>query len=83
MQTYEYKGCVMAVQADGSGLPEVGYDMPMVGRSGLPEVLLPNMTVTADENHPYVKRLVARAMLVGKSERPPQLIPIPRETMPA
>ena len=68
MQTYEYKGCVMAVQADGSGLPEV---------------LLPNMTVTADENHPYVKRLVARAMLVGKSERPPQLIPIPRETMPA
>ena len=36
MQTYEYKGCVMAVQEDGSGLPEVGYDMSMVGRSGLP-----------------------------------------------
>lgn len=70
MQTYEYKGCVMAVQEDGSGLPEVGYDMSMVGRSGLPEVLLPNMTVTANENHPYVKRLVARAMLVGKQEPP-------------
>lgn len=54
MQTYEYKGCVMAVQAQNSGLPDV---------------LLPSATVTADPNHPYVQRLVARGLLVkvGKS----------------
>ncbi len=51
MRTYVYKGCVMAVQADGSGLPAV---------------LLPNATVITNENHPYVKRLVAKGLLVGK-----------------
>lgn len=55
MESYIYKGCVTSVQADGSGLPAV---------------LLPNATVTADPNHAYVKRLVARAMLVGKQEPP-------------
>lgn len=49
MESYIYKGCVTSVQADGSGLPAV---------------LLPNATVTADPNHAYVKRLVARGLLV-------------------
>lgn len=53
MESYIYKGCVTSVQADGSGLPAV---------------LLPNATVTADPNHAYVKRLLARGLLVGKSQ---------------
>lgn len=48
MQKYVYNGCVMAALATDSGLPDV---------------LLPNATVTAYENHPYVKRLVARGLL--------------------
>lgn len=52
MENYQYVGCVMAIQAENSGLPEV---------------LLPNATVQADPEHPYVKRLVARGLLVGKS----------------
>lgn len=57
MQDFVYSGCVMAVEAVGSGLPEV---------------LLPNATVTADPEHPYVKRLVARGVLqdTGKSQPP-------------
>lgn len=53
MENYTYTGCVTTVQAEGSGLPAV---------------LLPNATVTADPNHPYVKRLVARGLLVKKSQ---------------
>lgn len=49
MENYTYTGCVTAVQAQNSGLPDV---------------LLPNATVTADPNHAYVKQLVARGLLV-------------------
>ena len=47
-----YNGCVMAVQAENSGLPAM---------------LLPNATVQADPNHPYVKRLVAKNLLSQQS----------------
>ncbi len=69
MENYQYVGCVMAVQAENSGLPAM---------------LLPNATVQADPEHPYVKRLVARKLLVEMPSacQPTSLSFIPQVTLP-
>lgn len=60
MENYVYNGCVMAVQAENSGLPAM---------------LLPNATVQADPEHPYVKRLVARGLLTASIITVPEVVP--------